>query len=120
MSVAFAVAQSAYFAAAGSVEGLPYSETASAVGFFCSNPGSFKPVSADAVAMQTEQQRPEEHRPIAITALHSRNDCVVNILGSESIRDSWIRRYGLSPTAVAGKIELEDTQTAVEMLRTVL
>src|SRR6267378_3682990 len=77
MSVALAVAQSAYFAAAGSVEGLPYSETASAVGFFCSNPGSFKPVSADAVAMQTEQQRPEEHRPIAIMALHSRNDCVV-------------------------------------------
>ncbi len=101
MSVALAVAQSAYFAAAGSVEGLPYSETASAVGFFCSNPGSFKPVSADAVAMQTEQQRPEEQRPIAIMAIHSRSDCVVDILGSENIRDSWIRRYGLSPTAVA-------------------
>jgi poly(hydroxyalkanoate) depolymerase family esterase len=101
MSVALAVAQSAYFAAAGSVEGLPYSETASSVGFVCANPGSFKPVSADAVAMQMEQRLPEEQRPIPVMAIHSRNDCVVNILGSENIRDSWIRRYGLSPNAVA-------------------
>ena len=101
MSVALAVAQSAYFAAAGSVEGLPYSETASSVGFVCVNPGSFKPVSADAVAMQMEQKQPEDQRPVPIMAIHSRNDCVVNILGSENIRDSWIRRYGLSPNAVA-------------------
>ena len=101
MSVALAVAQSAYFAAAGSVEGLPYSETASSVGFVCVNPGSFKPVSADAVAMQMEQKQPEDQRPVPIMAIHSLNDCVVNILGSENIRDSWIRRYGLSPNAVA-------------------
>ncbi len=101
MSVALAVAQSAYFAAAGSVEGLPYSETASSVGFVCVNPGSFKPVSADAVAMQMEQKQPEDQRPVPIMAIHSRNDCVVNILGSDNIRDSWIRRYGLSPNAVA-------------------
>jgi poly(hydroxyalkanoate) depolymerase family esterase len=101
MSVDLAVAQSAYFAAAGSVEGLPYSETASSVGFVCVNPGSFKPVSADAVAMQTEQRQPEDQRPVPIMAIHSRNDCVVNILGSQNIRDSWIRRYGLNPEAVA-------------------
>jgi hypothetical protein len=100
MSVALAVAQSAYFAAAGSVEGLPYSETSLSVGFFCANQGTFKPVSADAAAMQMEQRQPEEQRPIPIMAIHSRNDCVVNVLGSENIRDSWIRRYGLSPTAV--------------------
>jgi poly(hydroxyalkanoate) depolymerase family esterase len=101
MSVALAVAHSDYFAAAGSVEGLPYSETSSAVGFVCSNPGSFKPVSADVVAMQTEQQQPEEQRPIPIMAIHSRNDCVVSKLGSENIRDAWIRRYGLSPSPIA-------------------
>src|SRR5262245_29680981 len=101
MSVALAVAKSAYFAAAGSVEGLPYSETASSVGFFCANPGSFKPVSAVAVAMQTEQTQPEDQRPVPIIAIHSRNDCVVNILGSLNIRDSWIRRYGLNPGATA-------------------
>jgi poly(hydroxyalkanoate) depolymerase family esterase len=101
MSVALAVAHSDYFAAAGSVEGLPYAETSSAVGFVCSNPGNFKPVSADVVAMQTEQQQPEAQRPIPIMAIHSRNDCVVNKLGSENIRDAWIRRYGLSSSAIA-------------------
>ena len=101
MSVDLAVAQSAYFAAAGSVEGLPYSETASSVGFVCLNPGSFKPISADAVAMQTEQRQPEDQRPVPIMAIHSLNDCVVNILGSQNIRDSWIRRYGLNSSAVA-------------------
>jgi len=101
MSVALAVAHSDYFAAAGSVEGLPYAETSSAVGFVCANPGSFKPVSADVVSMKTEQQQPEEQRPVPIMAIHSRNDCVVNKLGSENIRDAWIRRYGLSPSAVA-------------------
>jgi poly(hydroxyalkanoate) depolymerase family esterase len=101
MAVALAVAQSDYFASAGSVEGLPYSETAFAVGFFCLNPGTFKPVSADVVAMKKEQNEPEEQRPVPIMAIHSRNDCVVNILGSENIRDSWIRRYGLSHRAMA-------------------
>ena len=101
MSVALAVAQSDYFAAAGSVEGLPYAESSSAVGFVCANPGSFKPVSADVVAMRTEQQQPEEQRPIPIMAIHSRNDCVVNKLASENMRDAWIRRYGLSPSAIA-------------------
>jgi hypothetical protein len=80
---------------------LPYAETSSAVGFVCSNPGSFKPVSADVVAMKTEQQQPEEQRPVPIMAIHSRNDCVVNKLASENIRDAWIRRYGLSPSATA-------------------
>ena len=100
MSVALAVAQSEYFAAAGSVAGLPFSETSSSVGFVCSNKGVFNSISADVAAMQTEQGRPEEQRPIPIIAIHSRNDCVVNILGSENIRDAWIRRYGINPTAV--------------------
>jgi poly(hydroxyalkanoate) depolymerase family esterase len=103
MSVDLAVAQSAYFAAAGSVEGLPYSETASSVGRFCMITGSFKSIPADVVAMQTEQQRPEDQRPVPIMAIHSLNDCVVNILGSENIRDSWIRRYSINPTATEAK-----------------
>src|SRR4029434_8073784 len=44
MSVALAVAHSDYLAAAGSVEGLPYAETSSAVGFVCANSGRFQPV----------------------------------------------------------------------------
>jgi poly(hydroxyalkanoate) depolymerase family esterase len=100
MSVVLAVAQNEYFAAAGSVEGLPYSETSSSVGFVCANPGTFKSISADVAAMQSEQRRPEEQRTIPIMAIHSRNDCVVNILGSENIRDSWLRRYGVNSTAI--------------------
>ena len=100
MSVALAVAQSEYFAAAGSVAGLPFSETSSSVGFVCSNTGIFNSISADVAAMQREQGRPEEQRPIPVIAIHSRNDCVVNVLGSENIRDAWIRRYGVNPTAI--------------------
>ena len=33
-------------------------------------------------------------------AIHSNNDCTVNALGSRNIRDSWLRRYGVSQTAV--------------------
>ena len=98
MAVALGVARSEHFAAAGSVEGLPYAETSSSVGFTCFNPGIFKPVSADVSAMKTEQSTPEEQRPVAMMAIHSTNDCVVNIKGSENIRDAWIGRYGLDQT----------------------
>src|SRR5690348_2657194 len=61
MAVDLAVARNEYFAAAGSVEGLPYSETSSSVVFFgCSLQGIFKPVSSDVAAMQAEQTRPGE------------------------------------------------------------
>ncbi len=100
MAVVLATAYSEYFAAAGSVAGLPYSETSSSVGFVCGNPGTFKPVSADVDAMRAEQRRPEEQRPISIMAIHSNNDCTVNPLGSRNIRDSWLRRYGVGQTAV--------------------
>jgi poly(hydroxyalkanoate) depolymerase family esterase len=100
MSVALAVAWSEYFAAAGSVEGLPYAETSSSVGFVCANKGILKSVSSDVAAMQMEQNRPEDQRPIPIMAIHSRNDCVVNIAASENIRDAWLARYGVSGAAI--------------------
>jgi poly(hydroxyalkanoate) depolymerase family esterase len=101
MAVDLAVAFSEYFAAAGSVAGLPYSEKAASVGFTCANPGSFRPIPAVVTAMQAEQTRPQEQRPIPIMAIHSSNDCTVNIKGSQNIRDSWIRRYSIDPAAVA-------------------
>jgi poly(hydroxyalkanoate) depolymerase family esterase len=99
MSVALAVAQNEYFAAAGSVAGLPYSEKSWSVGFFCMNKGYFKPVSELIAAMRAEERAPDEQRQIPLMAIHSRNDCVVNLQASENIRDAWIRRYGLGPTA---------------------
>jgi poly(hydroxyalkanoate) depolymerase family esterase len=101
MAVALAVARSEYFAAAGTVEGLPYSETSASVGFVCANPGQFKPVAALVAAMLAEQSRPEDQRPVPVMVIHSRNDCVVNIKASENIRDSWLRLYGVDATPAA-------------------
>jgi poly(hydroxyalkanoate) depolymerase family esterase len=102
MAVDLAVARNEYFAAAGSVEGLPYSETSSSVVLFgCNLQGRFNPVSADVAAMRAEESRPDEQRPIPIIAIHDRNDCKVNLTGSENIRDSWLARFGINQAAVA-------------------
>jgi poly(hydroxyalkanoate) depolymerase family esterase len=101
MAVVLAVARSEYFAAAGTVAGLPYSETASSVPRSCSFAGTFRPISAVVAAMQAEQRRPEEQRGLPIMAIHSRNDCVVHAVASENIRDSWLRRYGIDRTPFA-------------------
>jgi poly(hydroxyalkanoate) depolymerase family esterase len=101
MSVALAVARSEYFAAVGAVAGLPYAETSSSVGFVCANPGSFRATSAVVEAMRKEQKNAADRRVIPLMTIHSRNDCTVNAKASELIRDSWLRRYGLSETAVA-------------------
>jgi poly(hydroxyalkanoate) depolymerase family esterase len=102
MAVDLAVARNEYFAAAGSVEGLPYSETSSSVVFFgCNLQGHFKPVSADVAAIQAEETRPGEQRAIPIIAVHDRNDCIVNLTGAENIRDSWLARFGINQAAVA-------------------
>jgi poly(hydroxyalkanoate) depolymerase family esterase len=101
MAVALAVAQSEYFAAAGAVAGLPYAETSSSVSFVCSNPGTFKPISAVVGAMQAEQRQPHEQRVVPVMTIHSRNDCTVNAVAAENIRDTWLRRYSISRTATA-------------------
>lgn len=99
MSVVMAVTQSEYFAAAGAVAGLPYSETASSVGFVCANPGVFRPIDEVVAAMESEQSTSEEQEMIPMMVIHSLNDCTVNKKASEMIRDSWIRRYGADSTA---------------------
>jgi len=99
MSVVLAVAQSEYFAAAAAAAGLPYSENSSSVGFFCANPGTFRPISDVVAAIKAEQSAAEEGRTVPLMTIHSNNDCVVNKKGSENIRDSWLQRYGASPTA---------------------
>ena len=99
MAVDLAVARNEYFAAAGSVEGLPYSETSSSVvPFGCNLQGRFKPVSAVVAAMRAEQSRPDEQRPIPIIAIHARNDCKVNVTGSENIRDFVARPLWNQPS----------------------
>jgi poly(hydroxyalkanoate) depolymerase family esterase len=83
MSVVLGVAYSEYFAAVGSVSGLPYSETASSVNPMifgrCAFQAPFQSISAVVDAIRREQVRPEEQRPVSIMAIHSRNDCTVNV-----------------------------------------
>jgi poly(hydroxyalkanoate) depolymerase family esterase len=100
MTVALAVAYSEYFAAAGAVAGLPYSETSSSVGFVCANPGQFKTISDIVSAMRAEQSREDEQRPVPMMIIHSRNDCTVNITGGRNIRDTWLSRYNVDGTAI--------------------
>jgi poly(hydroxyalkanoate) depolymerase family esterase len=103
MSVIMAVTQSEYFAAAGAAAGLPYSETDRSVGFFCANPGTFKPIANIVAAIKAEQKAPEEGRKIPFMTIHSNNDCTVNKKGSENIHDSWIQRYEARSTAFETK-----------------
>jgi poly(hydroxyalkanoate) depolymerase family esterase len=101
MSVALAVARSEYFAAAGAAAGLPYSERSSSIGLVCANPGIFQSISAAVEAMRKEQKSAADRRVIPIMTIHSRNDCTVNPKASEIIRDSWLRRYGVSEAVTA-------------------
>jgi poly(hydroxyalkanoate) depolymerase family esterase len=103
MTVAALVAHSELFASGASTAGLPYSETESSVGYTCFNPGKFKSVPQVAAAMKSEIDRdpPQENakRVVPILAIHSTDDCTVNIKASENIRDSflqlWQQGFGL-------------------------
>lgn len=101
MSVALGVARSEYFAAVGSAEGVPYSETPSSVPRLCAFEGIFRPVDAVVKAIKDEQKKEVEQRVVPIMALHSRNDCVVHEKASLNIRDSWLSRYGKPNTQLA-------------------
>jgi poly(hydroxyalkanoate) depolymerase family esterase len=114
MSIALAVAQSEYFAAAGSVAGLPYAESSWSVGFFCMNTGYFKPVSEIVAAIRAEQRGPEEQRQVPIMTIHSWHDCVVNVRASEQIRDVWISRYAVEPS-ITEKTDCTTEEVACEI-----
>ncbi len=96
MAIAVMVAHAEGIASGAETAGLPYSETSASVGFSCFNPGTFKPVSAIADAIDREMGA--EKRPVPIFIVHSRDDCTVNIKAAESARDSWGRIYGVDTT----------------------
>jgi poly(hydroxyalkanoate) depolymerase family esterase len=100
MAIALAVAQSEYFAAAGAAAGLPYGENSWSVGFSCLVPGFFKSISADVAALRHEQTASADQRTIPLMTIQSSNDCTVNALAAERIRDSWLERYGVERVPV--------------------
>ncbi len=97
MAVAALVAHSELFASGSTTAGLPYGETAKSVSFSCYNPGTFKSVSQVAAAIKSELDRdpPQENakRVVPIFAIHSTNDCTVNVKASENIRDSFLQLW---------------------------
>jgi poly(hydroxyalkanoate) depolymerase family esterase len=100
MAVVLGVVQSEYFAAVGSVEGLVYGETPSAVARSCQFPGTFRTVAQTLAAIRAEQTTAEEKRIVPAMAIHSLNDCTVNIEAARRLRDSWLQLYGVSATPV--------------------
>ena len=97
MAVAALVAHSELFASGSPTAGLPYSETAGSVSFSCFNQGNFKSVPQVTAAMKSEidQDPPQEKakRVVPILAIHSTDDCTVNIKASENIRDSFLQLW---------------------------
>jgi poly(hydroxyalkanoate) depolymerase family esterase len=100
MAAVLGVVQSEYFAAFGSVEGLVYGETPSAVARSCQFPGTFRSVAQTVAAIRAEQTTEEERRTVPAMAIHSLNDCTVNIEAARRLRDTWLELYGVSPTPV--------------------
>lgn len=113
MAVVLGVVQSEYFAAIGSVEGLAYGETPSAVARSCQFPGTFRPVEQTVAAIRAQQTTAEERRPVPAMVIHSLNDCTVNIEAARRMRDSWLQLYGLPP-APSGRADCSAEGVACE------
>jgi poly(hydroxyalkanoate) depolymerase family esterase len=97
MTIAALVAHSELFASGATTAGLPYSETASAVGFTCYNQGIFKSIDrvVNSMSREIDRDSPQEHsnRVVPILAIHSEDDCTVNLKASENIRDSFLQLW---------------------------
>jgi poly(hydroxyalkanoate) depolymerase family esterase len=100
MAVVMAITYSEDFAAAGSVAGLPYGETACAVAGACFLEGLRHRSVGDLVATMTaEQSREEEQRLVPMMVIHSMNDGTVPFKNGQNIRDVWITRHAASNEA---------------------
>jgi poly(hydroxyalkanoate) depolymerase family esterase len=100
MAVVMAVIYSEDFAAAGSVAGLPYDETACAVSGACFFEGLRHKNVGDLVASMTaEQSREEEQRLVPMMVVHSSNDRTVPFKNGQNVRDVWLARYDASTDA---------------------
>jgi len=100
MAVVMAVAYSEVIAAAGSVAGLPYDETACAVSGACFLEGlRHRGVSELIASLTAEQTRLEEQRLVPMMVIHSTNDRTVPFRNGQNIRDVWIGHHGASTDA---------------------
>lgn len=99
MTAALLVAHAGGIASGAVVAGVPYSETAAAIGFLKTSHVRLKPVYQVAAAMRHALQ--PGVAPIPIFIVHSHQDETVNIQAARNIRDSWGHCFGidtLNPT----------------------
>lgn len=96
MAVAAAVAHNEYWAAAASVAGLPYGESAQAVSFAACplSSASFHSVDQVAADMRAELDDPY---PIPLLVVQNDNDCTVVQSAGRHLRDAHLKVFGSAP-----------------------
>ncbi len=99
MAVAMLVAHPGRIASGAAVAGVPYSETAAAVGLTKRTNGVFKRVPEVSAAMHAAMGA--HRRPVPIFIVHSRRDTTVHIRAAHSLRDSWAHCFGVDASKPA-------------------
>lgn len=100
MAVDMGVAYSEDITAIGTVAGLSYGEDAEAVTFLCTSQPSTNPLSEIVGDMEEEQIEPVERELVPLMIIHSVNDCTVQFINGQKLRDSWLLYYGAEPAAI--------------------
>lgn len=100
MAVAMGVAYSEDIAAIGAVAGLSYGEDPEAVTFLCTSPSTTNPLSEIVGDMGDEQTEPAERALVPLMIIHSVNDCTVQFVNGQKLRDSWLLYYDADPAAM--------------------
>lgn len=93
MAVALMVARSGKIASGAAVAGVPYGETARAVGFVRHLVGHFRPVSE--VVREMDREMGDGKRLVPLFVIHSHDDETVNIQAARNLRDSWAHCFGV-------------------------
>lgn len=93
MAVALMVARAGKIASGAAIAGVPYGETARAVGFVHHIAGHFRPVRELVQDMDAEMG--EKKRAVPLFVVHSHHDGTVNIRAARNLRDSWAYCFGV-------------------------
>lgn len=93
MAVALMVARATKIASGAAVAGVPYAETARAVGFVHHIAGHFRPLRE--VVREMNAELGDKRRPVPLYIVHSHDDDTVNIRAARNLRDSWAHCFGI-------------------------
>lgn len=125
MAVALMVARASKIASGAAVAGVPYAETARAVGFFRHIAGHFRPVQE--IVREMNQEMGDKKRLVPLFVIHSFDDATVNIQAARNLRDSWAHCFGIplhrrlvTRKGVTGSARWEHTRYRNELRRTAL